>query len=119
MKPLVSAETDRLIRTADFMIEVYRVVTGDSVRAALHQFRFESESYHSSPTSRYAAAIDLRKMGGYSSMMMSDYSTVCGFPLKSCVASASRAVSNTWYVASKRNVFYYALSTLILVVSLL
>lgn len=40
--PAVSKETDRLIRTADAMLEVHRAVTGDSVRAALHQFRFVS-----------------------------------------------------------------------------
>lgn len=42
MVPAVGTEADRLTRTADVMLEVHRMVTGDSVRAALDQFRFES-----------------------------------------------------------------------------
>lgn len=41
MVPAVGTETDRLLRTADVMLEVHRTVTGDRVRAALRHIRFE------------------------------------------------------------------------------
>lgn len=48
MVPAVGTEADRLIRTADVMLEVHRMVTADNVRAALHQFRFEFVHTYSS-----------------------------------------------------------------------
>lgn len=50
MSQATIAESDRLLRTADLLLEVHRTVKGDDVRNALFNFRYRTKRNRGYPT---------------------------------------------------------------------